>query len=269
MNRKPVVAGQFYPGRYEEWLREVSDYLAADRPQEDTRAKLAMVPHAGYIFSGKVAGRTIARANPADDVLLLGPNHTGRGAPLALWSRGAWELPGVSVPVAEDLADHLLRSHPGLQSDEAAHVSEHSLEVVVPFLWASSQKSRIVPICVSEPNPERLVEVGRSLAQALGDWEGPVSVVVSSDMSHFISLQEAKAKDEQALQAIYDLDPEKLYSTVRSNNISMCGVLPMTIGLSMARSQGAERAELVEYATSADMTGDSRQVVGYAGVVIY
>ena len=268
MNRKPVVAGQFYPGRQEEWLREVIEYLAAGAPQGEARALLAMVPHAGYIFSGKVAGRTIARANPVSDVLLLGPNHTGRGAPLAVWSRGAWELPGTSVPVAEDLADHLLQAHPGLQPDETAHVSEHSLEVLLPFLWARSKESRIMPICVSEPDPGRLVEVGHSLAQALSTWEGEVSVLVSSDMSHFISLEEAKAKDEQALQAVYDIDPEKLYHTVRSNNISMCGVLPMTVGLSLARSLGASKAELVQYATSADMTGDTRQVVGYAGVVI-
>ncbi len=268
MKRTPVVAGRFYPGSQQQWEAEVRQYLAASGPA-DKQPLLSMLPHAGYMFSGHVAGRTLADVQLADTVLLLGPNHSGRGEPLAVWSKGSWEIPGVELPVDQDLAERLLETHSALKSDFAAHDQEHSLEVLLPFLWVKNPGVRIVPICVSAMNSEILIEVGQHLARTCAQWSEAVSVIVSSDMSHFISGQEAKIQDDKAIQAILNLDPKGLFQTVRKNNISMCGVLPMTLGLALAVERGASRAELVQYANSGDVTGDRQQVVAYAGMRVF
>ena len=267
MQRTPVVAGQFYSDSPQRLKQEVSGYLAqASAPA--LSGKMAMVPHAGYMFSGAVAGRTLTRCSPADTVLLLGPNHTGRGKPFAVWSDGEWAIPGGSLTVEQDLAARLLDSSSELEHDYEAHRFEHSLEVVLPFLWVRNASTRIVPVSVAEPGLAALMRAGRDIAGVVKDWSRPVTVVVSSDMSHFVSASQAQKKDEMAIQAIKELDGEKLYQVVRDNSISMCGVLPMTVGLSLAVELGATSAELVQYATSGDVIGDYQQVVGYAGMVL-
>ncbi len=267
MNRRPVVAGQFYPGGKEELLGQVRQYLSRGEA-EGKGYPLAMVPHAGYVFSGPIAGKTLARARPAPKVVLLGPNHTGQGQPFSVWASGQWELPGFSVEVEENLAGRILAAHSEMREDHKAHLYEHSLEVVLPFLYALNEETRVVPVSVAETDLDRLIEVGQALSGVISDEQEPVSVVVSSDMSHFIPAQTARQKDEMALQSVYAVDPEGLYQTVRKNSISMCGVLPMTVGLALARKLGCSRGELVEYANSGDFIGDYSQVVGYAGVVI-
>ena len=268
MIRKPAVAGRFYPGSKEEWETEVRQYMPEEQGQEETPI-LCMLPHAGYIFSGHVAGQTLAGAKLSDTVLLLGPNHTGLGAALAVWAEGSWEIPGAVMNIDEDLAGTLLEAHPDLSRDTEAHRPEHSLEVILPFLWVKNPETRIVPICVAAPDPGLLTSVGKKIGQVLKSRTEPVSIIVSSDMSHFISERQARIQDEKAIQAILDLDPEKLYRTVQQEGISMCGVLPMTLGLSLALELGASRAEQVKYANSGDVTGDREQVVAYAGIRVF
>lgn len=268
MNRKPVVAGQFYPGSKDKLLEEVREYLAGGSPAQ-TAAVASMVPHAGYPFSGGVAGRTLARARPGRRVLLLGPNHTGQGKPFSVWSSGAWDLPGASVPVDEDLAGQVLQAHQAMEEDHQAHIREHSLEVVLPFLYALDETTRIVPVAIAENDPKTLIQAGEALAGVVSSQQEPVSIVVSSDMSHFIPADRAKQQDELALRKICEIDPEGLLETVSRNRISMCGVLPMTVALALARKLGCTRGEIVEYANSGDFIGDYNSVVGYAGVVIW
>ena len=269
MRRDPVVAGQFYPGDRGKWEAEVRRYLAQGAPEGGKKAKLAMVPHAGYMFSGKIAGKTLAGADLEETVLLLGPNHTGKGDALAVWPDGEWVLPGAKLSVASELAKRLLNAHSALSKSYAAHTYEHSLEVVIPFLWAINPNTRILPLAIAEPSFDLLQEVGKSLAEQLKSEQEPVSIVVSSDMSHFVSQTKAKTQVDKAIQAIKELDPKLLYTVVREEGITMCGVLPMTLGLVIAKELGAQKAELVEYGTSADTTGDYEKVVGYAGMLVY
>lgn len=268
LTRQPVVAGQFYPGRAGELARQVAACLATAGPRAAEPTRLAMVPHAGYVFSGQVAGRTLGAARLADRLVLLGPNHTGRGRRLAVWPGGQWLLPGGAVPVDDELAGRLLAADPRLVADTTAHAREHSLEVVLPFLRVTNPECRVVPICVSEPDPRVLAEVAAAMAGAIAGLGEPVSVVVSSDMSHYVSHDTAKRLDSQALTRIIALDPAGLFEVVRSRGITMCGVLPMVLGLSLVKALGAEDAELAAYATSGEVTGDAHQVVGYAGVLI-
>ena len=267
MIRQPIVAGQFYPATPEALSRQVRGYLRAsdsgNRPD-----MLVMAPHAGYMYSGRVAGETLAQAQIAENVLLMGPNHTGRGARLSMWSQGAWNIPGHSVPVIEDLARAFLDAEPRLRSDTQAHQYEHSLEVMLPFLVERQPKLGVVPLTVSENDPGILTEVGKAMAAVLRGWESPVTIVVSSDMSHYLPHDETKYRDRMALDKIQALDPLGLYQVVRRNNITMCGVLPMTLGLLICRELGAREVRITDYDTSGTASGDFSKVVGYAGVIV-
>lgn len=267
MDRGPIVAGQFYTAEPDALAREVRGYMDRADASDGTATLLAMVPHAGYVFSGAVAGRTLGAASLASTVLLLGPNHTGRGSSLAVWPEGRWLTPGGGLPVDAALASDLLAAEPRLEEDREAHLMEHSLEVVLPFLEAAGV-SAMVPVCVSEHRLPVLESVAGHMAEVLARCGKPVSVVVSSDMSHYVSHERARSQDSLALEAALALDPAGLYEVVRRNGISMCGVLPMTLGLFVARALGAASARLAAYATSGEVSGDFARVVGYAGLLV-
>ncbi|XXJ19259.1 AmmeMemoRadiSam system protein B [Desulfovibrio caledoniensis] len=268
MDRNPIVAGRFYDEQPERLHAMVDGFLRRAEGRQEEQTLLAMVPHAGYVFSGGVCGKTMGTASLAPTVLLLGPNHTGRGERIALWPDGAWHIPGGSLPVNAGLAEALLEADPAIKADISAHTGEHSLEVILPFLHRLNPETTIVPVCISAPTLETLERVGKAMGRALKDFGAPVSIVVSSDMSHYITNEEARKKDGMALEPIMTLDPDALYGIVRSRHISMCGVLPMTAGLFAAKTVGATHAELVDYATSGEVSGDFEQVVGYAGVLV-
>ena len=268
MDRQPVVAGRFYDADPDRMNQTVDGYLKLAESKAATPTILAMAPHAGYIYSGAVCGKTLATADLAPTVLMLGPNHTGLGERFAVWKEGAWNIPGAAVPVDAELADALLAAVPLLTPDRAAHTQEHSLEVIVPFLHRLNPATTIVTIAVSAHILADLESAGRAIGRALAAFDRPVSMVVSSDMSHYISHDDAKRIDALALDAAVNLDPSGLFETVRTNQISMCGVLPMTLGLSAALEMGATKGELVAYATSGEVSGDFDQVVGYAGILV-
>ena len=268
MDRQPVVAGRFYAGSPQALAGDVAAYRDGAGPVRDRRTILAMVPHAGHVYSGQVAGRTLAEAVLGDTVILLGPNHTGKGAAVAVWPDGTWLFPGGGLEVDGELAREVIRTCPAAQSDTAAHLYEHSLEVNLPFLAAANPALRIVPVAIAQPDLPTLKELGHSLAEVIRGSGKTVSLVVSSDMNHFLDDGETRRRDRLALDRIEALDPEGLFQTVRAQSISMCGVLPMTVGLMAAKELGATRAEVVRYATSGDVNREYAQVVGYAGVIV-
>lgn len=267
-DRQPAVAGQFYTTDAAPLMEEVRGYLAQAQPKNAAHTILAMAPHAGYYYSGIIAGVTLGQANLAKTVLLLGPNHTGLGKPFAVWPDGRWLFPGGSLAVDEELASFLCEKEPLLEPDTLAHQREHSLEVMVPFLAALDPGTSIVPICVSHPTLDTLLGVGKAIGRALRGFERPVSMLVSSDMSHFVPHEVAKNQDTQALEPALRLDPVRFYETVRGEGISMCGVLPMTVGIAAALELGAQESEITGYATSGQINGEMRRVVGYAGMLV-
>lgn len=268
MQREPIVAGRFYPGSGPALVSEVRSLLAQAPPRRQNPTILAMAPHAGYVYSGQVAAVTLGQANLAPSILLLCPNHTGMGTPFSVWDKGLWRVPGCSMDIDEPLAAALLAGCGSLRSDRAAHAEEHSLEVIMPFLCETQPGFKGVPLSVAEHNLATLGYVARDIAAVLKTWPEKVSIVVSSDMSHYLPHGEARKLDAQALEPILALDPVGLYSVVREMGISMCGVLPMTLGLMIALELGATHAELAAYGTSGDASGDYERVVGYAGVIV-
>ncbi|HET98301.1 MAG TPA: AmmeMemoRadiSam system protein B [Desulfurivibrio alkaliphilus] len=266
MIRKAAVAHQFYPGEPATLHRMLKE-LIPDHPQP--RKALALVmPHAGYVYSGRVAGETAARADIPENVIILGPNHHGLGAPAALMDQGSWEMPWGMVPVDEKLAAAVLVHCPDFSPDPSAHRQEHSLEVLVPFLHHRQAALRIVPICLARSDFAFCLRAGRGLAAAIRSHRQPVLLAASSDMSHYESRASASAKDRLAIDRVLALDPEGLYQTVAAHQISMCGVIPTVITLIAARELGASRAELVRYSDSGAVSGDLDQVVGYAGFIV-
>ena len=266
MIREPAVAGRFYPGTAGQLQAEVDAMLSVDAAPVD--ALLAVCPHAGYIFSGRTAGKVLGRVNVPRRVLLMGPNHQGVGQAVALMSRGQWKTPLGLVELDAGLGELLQKYGPYIAEDETAHRFEHSLEVIVPFLQRRQPDLLLSPICLMGISAEDCLTVGQAIAGAIKELGEPVLIVASTDMSHYIPAAKAKELDGQAIERVMELDPMGLYQTVRSKGISMCGVVPTTIGLAAARDLGAQKAGLVDYTHSGKVTGDDKEVVAYAGMIV-
>lgn len=264
------MAGRFYPAKPEVLARQVDQYLAGEwgTPEKVEAALGCIVPHAGYVYSGAVAGAVFRRLPALSLYVILCPNHTGRGAPLAIISKGEWLTPLGRVPVDTELARSLCHYCHLLMEDATAHEDEHSLEVQLPFLQRSVGAFSFVPIALGVGGFEVLESLGHAIAQALKQSLRPALIVASSDMNHYEPDDVTRRKDGMAIDQIKVLDPKGLYEVIRREDISMCGYGPAVAMLTAAKDLGATRAELVRHATSADAGGDRSEVVGYAGIIV-
>lgn len=260
--RGAAVAGRFFSDDPTQLKADLERLCPkADRIE---RPLAVMVPHAGYVYSGRIAGGVYARCEVPDEVIVLCPNHTGRGPRVSVWAEGAWETPLGTVPVAADRARRFLEALSEGRADRDAHLFEHAIEVHLPFLRHRNPNVSVVPIVLGGLQWEGCLRV----AEALGRVSEGALVVASTDMSHFISADEAKRLDELALQRVDAIDGEGLFRTVVDQDISMCGFIPTACVLENARRSGRKRSERQGYATSGDVTGDQASVVAYAGARI-
>ncbi|MGA2021639.1 MAG: AmmeMemoRadiSam system protein B [Candidatus Sulfotelmatobacter sp.] len=266
--RHPAVAGRFYPRDPEALRQEVHTYLSRTSPHKTIRALGCIAPHAGYIYSGHVAGAVFSTLEIPQLCVVMCPNHTGMGRPLAIMSEGTWETPLGPVPVASDFAADLKQRCPLLQEDSAAHRSEHAAEVELPFLQIRQPKLSFVPIALGTGQFEALEQLGVALAEAVTAYGKPVLIIASSDMNHYESDAITRIKDQSAIEPILQLDARTLHHVVTQQHVSMCGFGPAIAMLTAAKRLGATSAELVKYATSGDISGDRDMVVGYAGIVV-
>jgi hypothetical protein len=268
--RRPAVAGRFYPAKPESLARQLDEYLASEEAATEKSAAAlgCLVPHAGYMYSGPVAGAVFRRLPVRAAYIILCPNHTGRGAPLAIMSKGEWLTPLGAVQVDGELAGNLRHSCHLLMEDAEAHEDEHSLEVQLPFLQRSVGAFTFVPIAIGVSRLAALEALGHGIALTLKGSPGAVLIVASSDMNHYEPDDITRLKDRKAIDQILALDPAGLYEVLRREDISMCGYGPAIAMLTAAKDLGATRAELVRYATSADTSGDRSAVVGYAGIIV-
>jgi len=268
MIREPAVAGRFYPSDPAELGRDLRICLAPPSPAAPLRALGCILPHAGYMYSGAVAGSVLSRLELPRRFIILGPRHYPQGAPLAILSEGAWRTPLGDVPLDAPLAAELARACPLLREDAVAHATEHSIEVELPFLQRLVPAFQFVPIALGTDRFQAFDDLGRAIATVVAAQPGPVLVIASSDMNHYESDEITRKKDARAIDRILALDPRGLYDVVRRESISMCGYGPATTMLVAAKQLGATRAELVRYATSADVSGDTSWCVGYAGIAV-
>jgi len=265
--RQPAVAGRFYSGTAQDLKREVTGYLSCEHGPE--RAIGAVMPHAGYIYSGAVAGETAAAIRIPREVIVLGPNHTGMGATVSVFPGGRWRMPFGDVLVNDSLARQIIDESELFIPDEMAHAKEHSLEVILPFLYyAGKGDLSFVPITLSMISRDECRILGEALSRVIAGREEEILLVSSSDMTHYESHDSAKAKDSDAISRILDMDPDGLIEVVRRRSITMCGIIPTAVMLYAAIAMGATQARLVRYATSGEVSGDYDQVVGYAGIIV-
>jgi len=266
MIRQPVVAGQFYPDSPSQ-LKEMIQGMVDDKAEKEEVIGLVS-PHAGYVYSGPVAGATISRIKFKDTFIIIGPNHTGMGRPLSIMAEGVWKTPLGEVEIDSELANKILATSSYLEKDSKAHQHEHSIEVQIPFLQYFKKDFKLVPIVLSYFTSATYKEIGKELAKAIKALNKEVVIIASSDMTHYEPQESAQWKDTQAIEAILDLDEDELLKRVDKLRISMCGYAPVVSLISAAKELGAKRAELVRYQTSGDVTGDYTSVVGYAGVIL-
>ncbi len=266
MVRNPAVAGMFYSGSKAQLLREMEKMIPGG--SEKAEAIGAIAPHAGYMYSGNVAGEVFSRLKPRKTYVILSPNHTGLGEPFAC-STEPWKTPLGIVEVDHGLVGAIMEKTGLVTEDPMAHEREHSIEVQLPFIQMTSPEAKIVPITVMYGGLAQLREVAGAIASAIKETGADAMIVASSDMTHYEPRRSAERKDKLAIEKVVELDAEGLLEVVRRENISMCGCVPAAIMLLAAKELGASKGELVKYTDSGESTGDTDQVVGYAGIVVY
>jgi len=265
--RPTAVAGAFYSGSRPELERHLSSLIPEETAHHELLACIS--PHAGYVYSGGVAGSLFAHLAIPRRVIVFGPNHSGVGAHVAVSPHEGWDTPLGMQPVDTELAQCFVDAVPAAEFDHSAHWREHSIEVQLPFLMRRCPDLEILPVVLKQLSLGDCLELGHALAELIERVGEPVGIVASSDMSHYQSDEVARTLDHLAIDAALDRDPAALYETVRREGITMCGVVPATVALTAANLLGATQAHLVAYATSGEVSGDLSAVVGYAGVCVH
>ncbi|MCD6517739.1 MAG: AmmeMemoRadiSam system protein B [Candidatus Aminicenantes bacterium] len=267
MIRQPYVAGYFYPSDPERLMSMLKEMIDADAKKN--KAKCIISPHAGYVYSGKVAGSVYSSTILPENYVLLGPSHVYMDSRIAIMKQGTWRTPLGDIPVNEELAEMISSADASVSEENEAHAKEHSLEVQLPFLQFFKKELTIVPLCISYyADYGDLEELGKAVAKSIRELHKDTLIIASTDMSHQETQVMAKNKDYKAIHQILNLDPKKLVDTVKKENISMCGFQPTATAIIAAKELGASTAKLIKYQTSGDITGDYDQVVGYAGIRI-
>lgn len=277
--RKSVYNGSFYENDLNKLNKQIENCFLHEigtgkLPLVNLTGKrniLGMIsPHAGYIYSGPVASHgfyQLALDGKPDTIIILGPNHRGFGEEIAIMSEGTWSTPLGELEIDQDLAKNILKHSKIIKEDSKAHQSEHSIEVQLPFIqYIFGNNVKIVPISMSRQDINTDIQVASSICSSIKDKN--IVIIATSDFTHYESQEYAKNLDKMAIDAIIDFNPEKLYDIIYQRRLTMCGPGPITVMLITCKTLGANKAELIKYATSGDITGMYEQVVGYASILI-
>jgi AmmeMemoRadiSam system protein B len=276
--RSPAVAGYFYESDPKALVEQIEGSFRSPigpgtlpklNPEGERRILALISPHAGYTYSGPVAAHgylSLAEDGKPDLIVLIGPNHTGIGSGVSIMNSGSWRTPMGVVDVDEEVAKEIMERSTIIDSDESAHMREHSIEVQIPFLQYVLGDFRIVPIAMMMQDLNTSRDVGEAVAKALGKTNSVI--VASTDMTHYEPQPQAEKKDKAVIEAILELDEERLINTVHGLNASVCGYGPVAATITASKNLGATRVSLLKYATSGDVTRDFHQVVGYASLKI-
>jgi len=265
MIRSPAAAGRYYPD-LDVQLREMIEMFVDENAEKEEVVGLPM-PHAGYPYSGSVAGATISRVKFKNTFIIMGPSHTGMGKPFSIMAEGTWQTPLGEVEIDSGLARKIIDVSQYIEDDDRAHQQEHAVEVQIPFLQYFKPDIRIVPIILAYAPAAVYKEIGRDIARAIRESKAEVVIIASGDMTHYEPQASAERKDNQAIEAMLNLDEDELTRRYETLDISMCAHGPAVCLISAAKELGANTAELVKYQTSGDTTGDYDAVVGYAGII--
>jgi len=277
--RRPAVAGSFYAGNSKSLNKQIEKCFLhkigpGNTPTVNIKGERNIIglisPHAGYIYSGPVAAHgfyKIALDGKPDTIIILGPNHRGFGTDVSIMINGKWETPLGEIEIDTDIAENILKNSKIIKVDEKAHQSEHSIEVQLPFIqYIFGKNVKIIPICMTRQDINTDIEIARSICSSVVNKN--ILIIASSDFTHYEPQEYAQNVDKQAIDAILEFKPKKLYDMIYQQNLTMCGPGPITVMLIACKTLGAKKAELLKYATSGDITNIYNQVVGYASLII-
>lgn len=269
MLRLPAVSGRFYPSNATELTALIREFTRTEKNAVPVPAKACLVPHAGYVYSGNVAGAVFTRIAIPKKIVILGVRHYPRGENAAILSSGAWRTPLGDAMIDEPLAEAIRAACPLLREDDVAHRDEHSLEVQIPFLQILQPEFTFVPVALGTVRYDDLVTIGEAIGRTLAAFGEEIFLLTTSDLNHYENDATTRIKDHKAIERILALDARGLYDTCRNEEISMCGLGPAVAMLTALKELGRTRSELVRYSTSGDVSGDFSAVVGYAGMLFF
>lgn len=268
MKRVPVVNGQFYPDNRSDLKALIQDFNL--KCSSKMSAKGIVLPHAGFEYCGRVAVNTVSKILPKKRLLILGPNHTGRGSQFSLWPNGSWKILDKEIKIDRELATAILNKSENIAEDTLAHTSEHSIEVELPILDYFFGDFEFVPIACQKGTITDYQKAAEGISKAIKSLKGSENIllVASTDLTHYEPDQVARKKDRRAIEAIINLDEEELVKRVRKENITLCGEAPLVIFISCLKRLGSRKSQVALYQTSGDVTGDKSSVVGYVGIIV-
>lgn len=268
--RKSVIAGSWYPGKPEELRADIEKYFNAVPEMEFTGDIISLVvPHAGYLYSGQVAAYAYKRicGKHYDAVVVVGPSHRVAFHGVSVYPRGGYETPLGVVPVDDDLSAKIISLNAVVQEIPAAHLQEHAIEIQLPFLQVALGEFPFVPLVMGNQDEFTCRELAESIAKASNGKK--ILVVGSSDLSHFYNYQKALKLDAVAIKYLERADAEGLLKSLNDYSTEACGGGPMAVAMMSAKKMGGQKAQVLKYANSADVTGDKSSVVGYVSALFY
>ncbi len=271
--REPYVAGSFYPSDKDELNRMIDHFLAKvpDQNKETDDLVALIVPHAGYRYSGQVAAYAYKRlvGLSFDTVILIGPFHKALFYGASVWKSGVWKTPLGDVEVDSELAESISKENKEFKFIPQAHLTEHSLEVQIPFLQKVLKNFKIVPIVVSDPSLENCRLLSSAILKSISDSHKKILIIASTDMSHYHPDEIAQKMDQAVLDSLAKGDLEELFGTLSSEKGELCGGAATLTLLEIAKLISSTEVHILKHATSGDVTGDKSSVVGYSASVIY
>jgi AmmeMemoRadiSam system protein B len=275
LERKPIVAGIFYKGNMIALSEQIKElFLSKEGPGSEPETKKEQIeksfglimPHAGYMASGTTAAMALHEAAPKgvpETIVIVGPNHTGIGAPVSVWDKGSWVTPFGTALIDEELATSFLKAYPYASSDYDAHMNEHSIEIHLPMLqYVYGRDIKILPIALMDQRQKTAVEIGEVFSRL--KEEKNCLFIASTDLNHYEPEEVTRRKDEEVITHILSSSVNRLYDSLTEHNISMCGFGPVTTLL--AAELGTPR--YIKHSTSGSMNGDYSHVVGYFSGII-
>ena len=273
-NREPIAAGSFYPNDKEILKDQVIKYLLkASLKISNNKLRILIVPHAGYSFSGSVAGwgyKQIGKSS-MDRIIILGVSHSAFFAGISIWDKGTWQSPLGKVGIDEEFSRALIKK--GIvQQNLSVQYQEHSLEVQLPFLQQILENFKIIPILIGQTDIETLENLAENLAE---NFDKKTILIVSSDLSHYPSYEIAEKVDKATIDGILSGKIEKFEQTIEKGldqfgvDTCACGADAIKVAMLVVHILGIKEIKLIKYANSADASGDKLRVVGYAAIGFY
>jgi len=270
--REPAVNGMFYPDDPLVLRKDIESYIkSAIVPETKENVVGIISPHAGYMYSGKVAAhafKMIAKKS-YDSVILIGPGHRAYYNGAALWDKGSFRTPLGKVDIDEDIAMELNKTNGIIKTSLDTHKGEHSLEVQLPFLQTVLDRFRIVPVVMGIQTIEACKEVVKVISTILQMSKKRFLIVGSSDLSHYYNYAEAKRLDECVVKCLDAFDIRGMIDVFETGKAEACGAGPIIATMMLCETLGADRGMVLKYANSGDVSGDKSSVVGYVSAVFY